>query len=342
LEIIKNRLIIVSGVGMLMGKKIKPSEEFEWRYHRLVENIPDMVYSLDQQGNIVTVNKAISIYGFTFDELVGRPFLGLIYFEDRDRVSEAFHDIVAHGKNYSQTQQFRIQTKAGDIRWVEANSAFRFSAAGRFMLQEGVCRDITDRIEAQEALLKAQNELEELVHQRTKELTKANLDLQKEIDERRETENILREREKELEMEKANLEEANTAFKVLLKRREVDKRAVEEQVMYNVKKLLLPYVEKIKKKVSNERKLSYLSIIETNLNDITNSFSRRLSIDFYGLTNSELKVANLIQQGKKSGAIASLLGISIRTVEAYRLAIRRKLRIQNKKVNLRTYLRTFN
>jgi len=320
---------------------MKSSQEFEWRYHSLVENIPDMVYSLDEQGNIVTVNKAISIYGFTFTEMAGRPFQDLIYFEDRERVSDAFHEIIVQGKNYSQTQQFRIQTKAGDIRWIEANSAFRFSATGHFILQEGVCRDITDRIAAQEALLKVQDELEELVRRRTKELTRANLDLKKEIDERRETESVLRDREKELEMEKANLEEANTALKVLLKRREADKRAIEEQVMYNVKKLLVPYVAKIKKRVSNERKLAYLDIIETNLSDITNSFSRHLSFEYYGLTSSELKVANLIRQGMRSSAIADLLSISIRTVEAYRLAIRKKLRIHNEKVNLKTFLMTF-
>lgn len=320
---------------------MKSSDEFEWRYHSLVEHIPDMVYSLNEQGNIVAVNKAIETYGFKLDEMIGRPMLALIYARDRGRVSDAFNEIITQGKNYSQTQQFRIQTRAGDIRWVEANSAFRFSPTGRFILQEGVCRDITDLIAAQQVLLKAQDELEELVLQHTKELTMANRDLQTEIEERRETENALRERERELEMEKANLEETNTALKVLLKRREVDKRAVEEQVMYNVKKLLLPYINKIKKKVPNERKLAYLGIIETNLNDITDSFSRRLSIEFYELTNSELKVANLIRQGRKSVEIAALLGISIRTVEAYRLAIRKKLRIQNKKVNLRTFLMSF-
>ena len=142
-------------------------------------------------------------------------------------------------------------------------------------------------------------------------------------------------------MEKANLQEANTALKVLLKRREMDKRALEEQVMYNVKKMLMPYLEKIGKKISNERKQAYLTIIETNLNDITNSFAKRMSIEFFDLTHSELKVANLIRQGKKNAEIATLLGISIRTVEAYRLGIRQKMGLQNKKVNLRTFLVNF-
>ena len=155
------------------------SEEFEGRHSVRLEHVPDLVYSLDQQGNIVAVNQAIKAYGFSGKEVTGRPFLDLIYCQDRSRVSDAFYEIIARGKNYSQTQQFRVHTKEGDIRWVEANNAFRFSSDGRFLLQEGVCRDITDRIEARQVLLKIQDELEELVHQRTKELTRANRDLQR-------------------------------------------------------------------------------------------------------------------------------------------------------------------
>ena len=49
-------------------------------------------------------------------------------------------------------------------------------------------------------------------------------------------------------------------------------------------------------------------------------------------------MANFIRQGKRSQDMASLLGLSIRTIEAYRLSIRRKMRLQNKKINLRTFL----
>jgi DNA-binding CsgD family transcriptional regulator len=65
-------------------------------------------------------------------------------------------------------------------------------------------------------------------------------------------------------------------------------------------------------------------------------------MESYGLTSSELKVANFVRQGKRTREIASLLGISTRTVEAYRLGIRRKMRIQGRKVNLRTFLMSIN
>ena len=70
----------------------------------------------------------------------------------------------------------------------------------------------------------------------------------------------------------------------------------------------------------------------------TAAFSRQLALEFYNLSRAELKVANFIRQGRRSKEIAEVLGLSVRTVEACRNNIRRKLRIKNKKVNLRTYL----
>lgn len=184
--------------------------------------------------------------------------------------------------------------------------------------------------------------LEREVKNRTAELIQANRELQREIAERRETEWALREREADLELEKSNLEETNTALKVLLKRRDADKHEFEEQVMFNIKTLVLPYLDRLKNVITDERQKAYLIILESNLNDITSAFTRRLSLEFYNLTSSELKVANFIRQGKKTRQIASLLGLSNRTVDAYRLIIRRKLRIRNRKVNLRTFLMSIN
>ena len=284
----------------LYPKVMTALEAFEWRHHSIVENIPDIIFSIDGSGLIVTVNNAVNAYGFARAEVLGRPISDLIDSRDREKVAHAFSEILRLGRNQTRTQQFRIHSKSGEIRWLEANSTFRFTKEGCFILQVGVCRDITERIEDQQALLKTKDELEELIFIQTQELTRARIDLQKEIEDRRETEMELLHRELELETEKANLEEANTALKVLLKRREMDKRALEDQVMYNIKKMLLPYVEKLHKKITNERKKAFLSILETNLNDITNSFSRRLSIEFFGLTDAEQKVAHFIRQGKKT------------------------------------------
>ncbi len=315
-------------------------QSLERRYQSLLDNIPDVIYSLDEQGVVTTVNKASIAFGYRPEELVGKHFLEFINPKDRYQVQISYTKLMQPRKNKSKTLQFRLVTKSGDIRWIEANCSIRFSDQGEFELVEGVCRDITKSITNQNLLIKSHEELEAQVRLRTQELLQANMELQKEINEKAITEKALLEREADLQMEKSNLKQANTALKVLLKRREVDKKALEEQVLYNVKKLVAPYLNKILKETSDKNIKNYVNIVESNLRDITCGFSRRLSLEYYGLSTSELKVANFVRQGKKNKEIASLLGLSVRTVEAFRQGIRNKLRIQNKKVNLRTFLMT--
>lgn len=313
-------------------------QALEQRYHSLIENVPDVIYSLDEYGVIVTVNKAIMAYGYTPQELVGHHFLEIINPKDRGQVLALFSKIMAQRISQSQALQFRLITKSDEIHWIETNCSIRYGPDGRFIMLEGVCRDMTKVVNDQNLLIKSHEELETKIRIRTQELLKTNMELQKEINERVATEKALRDREADLEMEKANLKEANTALKVLLKRREVDKKALEEHVLYNVKKMVMPYLNKISKESKDPNLNTYIDIIESNLRDITCGFTRRLSLEFYGLSTSELKVANFVRQGKKNKEIAQLLGLSVRTVEAFRQGIRNKLRIQNKKVNLRTFL----
>jgi DNA-binding CsgD family transcriptional regulator len=52
----------------------------------------------------------------------------------------------------------------------------------------------------------------------------------------------------------------------------------------------------------------------------------------------EIQVANMVKAGKTTKDIALILGLSARTIEAVRYAIRRKLGIKKKRSNLRSYL----
>jgi DNA-binding CsgD family transcriptional regulator len=54
----------------------------------------------------------------------------------------------------------------------------------------------------------------------------------------------------------------------------------------------------------------------------------------------EIKVANHISDGKGNKEIADLLNLSPRTVEVHRYNIRKKIGIEKKRGNLKTYLRT--
>jgi DNA-binding NarL/FixJ family response regulator len=158
------------------------------------------------------------------------------------------------------------------------------------------------------------------------------------ITEHKRAHQMLEESEAELKSKTQNLKETNTALRVLLKKREEDKSELEEKVLNNVKELVVPYLEKLKKSGLEKRYNSYLNVLESNLNDIISPFSTKLSSRYLNLTPTELQVANLIKYGNTTKEIADLLCLSKRTIDFHRKNIRIKLGLKNKKANLRTFL----
>jgi DNA-binding NarL/FixJ family response regulator len=149
------------------------------------------------------------------------------------------------------------------------------------------------------------------------------------------------ERTRELRIKSENLEEMNTALKVLLKKREEDKIELEEKVIYNVKELILPFLEKLQRSKLDNRQQTCVDIIASNLNDIVAPFAKTLSTRYLNLTPSEIQIANLVKHGKTTKDIADLLNLSTRTIESHRDSIRQKLGIKNKRANLRTHLMSY-
>ncbi len=168
--------------------------------------------------------------------------------------------------------------------------------------------------------------------------TKKSLASFADVTEREKTEESLRKREKELKDKTHELEELNAALRVLLKRREEDKVELENTVISGLSKLVMPYIEKMRKSNLKGSELVCLNIIESNLKDITSPFMHKLSSQFSSFTPRELQVANLINEGKTTKEIADFMNICPATVEIHRHHVREKLGLTKKKTNLRTYL----
>ena len=158
------------------------------------------------------------------------------------------------------------------------------------------------------------------------------------ITKRKQAELSLIERGKELENKSHELEEVNAALKVLLKHREEDKKEFEEKVIANVKKLVIPYLEKLYNSRLNDRQKVYLNIAKSNLEDIVAPFLRQLPLKFSDLTPGEIQVAGLVKDGKTTKEIADLLNSSTGAVNFHRNNIRKKLGLRNTKTNLRSFL----
>ncbi len=81
------------------------------------------------------------------------------------------------------------------------------------------------------------------------------------------------------------------------------------------------------------------AFIETNLQNILSPFVQRLSSIYSQFTPTEIRVANLIREGKTK-EIAGILGVSENAIN-HRQNIRNKLGLNKQKVNLRTHLLSF-
>lgn len=144
----------------------------------------------------------------------------------------------------------------------------------------------------------------------------------------------------EIECLEKKIEEAEVAFKYLLKLRETDNIQLQKNVLHNIKHTIEPYLIKLKASKLSSNQKKYIELIETNLNELVSSFHRTLSIEFIKLSPMELQIADLIRLGKTSKEIAELMRLSEKTIATHRNNVRKKLGINNKKVPLRTYLLT--
>ena len=197
--------------------------------------------------------------------------------------------------------EYRIRCKDGTYRfWDERGSAIGFQD-GKAVKWVGAVSDITERKETEKELLKA---------------------------------------EKELRIRAEELTESNAALKVLLKQREQDQADFENNILSNIKHLIMPYIEKLKRNKLEQDELAYLNIIESNLNEIVSPFATKLSFQFLDFTPREIMIADLIKDGKQDKDIMEILHISIDTVKTHRKNIRKKLGIYGKRINLRTKLLT--
>lgn len=149
---------------LLMTARLEQSE----RLHRfLVENSPDLIYTLDPNGCFMFINGRVeSLLGYSRDELIGCKYTTIVHDEDADQAQYAFTE--RRSDNRATTNvEVRLKSKNNDYRHFETRHIVAMlSAMGvydesddeqdlltrRFIGTYGVARDITERKIAEETI----------------------------------------------------------------------------------------------------------------------------------------------------------------------------------------------
>lgn len=179
-------------------------------------------------------------------------------------------------------------------------------------------------------LEEARASLEQQVAARTAELTHT-------VDELKTALDTLLDRETELREKNRELHDLNTTLTTMLKRRDRERNEIRKEIAAETVGTVLPLLKKAQNQAAGPAR-GYLETAQANLLDVFAEHPPDIVLTNAGLAPRELQIVHSIRQGKTSKEIADLLGLSVRTVESYRENIRKKLRIINKKKNLKKFL----
>lgn len=139
----------------------------------------------------------------------------------------------------------------------------------------------------------------------------------------------------ELDSQRRSLEKKNIALKELVTHIEFEKKDITDRLESYIAEVALPSLEKIS---LNKGKKIYIDLHRKVLENLTSSHAHKANNIRRLLTQREMEICDLVKNGNSNKEIAELLNIAIQTVMKHRRMVRKKLDLNNTKVNLYTYL----
>jgi len=153
--------------NVLMAARLEQSE----RLHRfLVENSPDIIYTLDKAGCFTFISGRVeSLLGFSREELIGCPYFTIVHEDDLERAVYAFNERRSDHRattnlevrlkckkdnNYRMFEDRHVVTMLNAVGIYETDTEQGDAAerTRRYLGTYGVARDITERKLAEETI----------------------------------------------------------------------------------------------------------------------------------------------------------------------------------------------
>ncbi|MGK7919654.1 MAG: adenylate/guanylate cyclase domain-containing protein [Trichodesmium sp.] len=262
---------------------LKQAEE---RYRTIFENAVEGIFQANPDGYIISANPALArIYGYESPEEVIANLICLEHqlYGNPEHRAQFMQMLMKKGAVINYESQ--IYRRDGSLIWISENARTVHDEDGNLIRYEGTIEDITERKEAQEALERANQQLETKVEERTKALRESNRLLMSEISERHRIEIALRKSEAELRVLFEAMTDVITVFdakgryvKILSTNSEVLYSPISELIGKSVYEVLPPHQANLFminiQKVLNTKEtvnIEYSLLVSNNQNNQHNS-----------------------------------------------------------------------
>lgn len=128
---------------------LKKSEE---KYRLLIENSHDVIYTISADGVFIFVSPAwTALLGHPVDRVVGQPFQQFVHPDDVPACMAFLKSVIETGQR-QEGVVYRIRHIDGSWYWHTSSAVPLRDESGTIIGFEGICRDITQRKRAEEAL----------------------------------------------------------------------------------------------------------------------------------------------------------------------------------------------
>ncbi len=164
--------------------------ESEALFRNLSEAAPVMIWMVDTGELCTYVNQSLLRFrGETLEHLLGAKREEGIHPDDRQHWEKCFHAAFVARRNFK--LEYRLRRHDGEYCWVLEHGRPHFTPAKTFAGYIGTYVDISERKQTEELLLRARDDLEKRVQQRTVELVQTNEVLRRELQEHKKSKLVL-------------------------------------------------------------------------------------------------------------------------------------------------------